>query len=59
MKAELHVDMLLFSIFVPSFVLCYIDLILYSREQINKENEAMGVKNPDKSPWGNRPKHED
>mmetsp|Transcript_27545 Transcript_27545/g.44820 ORF Transcript_27545/g.44820 Transcript_27545/m.44820 type:complete len:173 (+) Transcript_27545:1291-1809(+) len=30
----------------------YLDLILYSREQINKENEAMGVKNPDKSPWG-------
>jgi hypothetical protein len=31
----------------------YLDLILYSREQINKENEAMG-KSPDAetAPWG-------
>jgi hypothetical protein len=32
----------------------YLDLILYSREQINKENEAMGKSNDGESeaPWG-------
>ena len=34
----------------------YIDLILYSREQINKENEAMGKTNDgepgESAPWG-------
>ena len=34
----------------------YIDLILYSREQINKENAAMGKKSEEESketaPWG-------
>jgi hypothetical protein len=31
----------------------YLDLILYSREQINKENESMGQeKNPETAPWG-------
>lgn len=31
----------------------YLDLILYSREQINKENEAMGKASSDEtSPWG-------
>jgi len=31
----------------------YLDLILYSREQIEKENEAMGsVKNKETAPWG-------
>ncbi|CAB9515821.1 Protein of unknown function (DUF3228) [Seminavis robusta] len=31
----------------------YLDLILYSREQINKENESMGKeKDPETAPWG-------
>lgn len=31
----------------------YLDLILYSREQINKENESMGKKASDETaPWG-------
>ena len=31
----------------------HLDIILYSREQITKENEAMGVTPPDTdAPWG-------
>ena len=30
----------------------HLDIILYSRKQIEKENEAMKVKNTQKSPWG-------
>lgn len=30
----------------------YLDIILYSREQILKENEAMKIKNNQHSPWG-------
>lgn len=30
----------------------YLDLILYSREQINKENEAMDNTSDSESPWG-------
>eukprot|EP00640_Fibrocapsa_japonica_P005071 CAMPEP_0113936132 /NCGR_PEP_ID=MMETSP1339-20121228/3106_1 /TAXON_ID=94617 /ORGANISM="Fibrocapsa japonica" /LENGTH=201 /DNA_ID=CAMNT_0000938489 /DNA_START=184 /DNA_END=789 /DNA_ORIENTATION=+ /assembly_acc=CAM_ASM_000762 len=31
----------------------FLDIILYSREQINKENEAMGQEKPDTdAPWG-------
>lgn len=30
----------------------YLDLILYSRKQINKENEATGAVNKDTAPWG-------
>lgn len=31
----------------------FLDVILYSREQINKENKAMGDKpNPEAAPWG-------
>ena len=30
----------------------YLDLILYSREQIRKENEAMGEDSGSDAPWG-------
>mmetsp|Transcript_136818 Transcript_136818/g.193507 ORF Transcript_136818/g.193507 Transcript_136818/m.193507 type:complete len:216 (-) Transcript_136818:52-699(-) len=30
----------------------YLDVILYSREQIRKENEAMGKKSESDAPWG-------
>lgn len=30
----------------------YLDLILYSREQINKENAAMGNDSNSDAPWG-------
>lgn len=30
----------------------YLDLILYSREQIRKENAAMGVSSDEDAPWG-------
>lgn len=30
----------------------YLDLILYSREQIRKENQAMGQEDKDTEPWG-------
>ena len=30
----------------------YLDLILYSREQINKENAAMGNNSNSDAPWG-------
>lgn len=32
----------------------YLDIILYSREQIIKENEALGnpTEDPDETPWG-------
>eukprot|EP01080_Neovahlkampfia_damariscottae_P008997 gene8997-1096_t len=30
----------------------FLDVILYSREQIIKENEAIGEKNTDEEPWG-------
>mmetsp|Transcript_57565 Transcript_57565/g.162352 ORF Transcript_57565/g.162352 Transcript_57565/m.162352 type:complete len:206 (+) Transcript_57565:43-660(+) len=37
----------------PLPVAKYLDLILYSREQINKENEAMGKKvDTETAPWG-------
>lgn len=36
----------------PLHVAKYLDLILYSRDQINKENAAMGCDSNSKSPWG-------
>eukprot|EP00591_Stephanopyxis_turris_P000007 CAMPEP_0195517264 /NCGR_PEP_ID=MMETSP0794_2-20130614/10271_1 /TAXON_ID=515487 /ORGANISM="Stephanopyxis turris, Strain CCMP 815" /LENGTH=206 /DNA_ID=CAMNT_0040646039 /DNA_START=169 /DNA_END=789 /DNA_ORIENTATION=- len=36
----------------PLPVAKYLDLILYSREQINKENEAMGDDSTSDTPWG-------